>query len=146
MAVSPFAENQRVTRETVKPSRRISKSTKSGIRPLLQERIIDLISRTGAFGPANQLSCPCDSKERKKRRSCGASPLGCILEGSLLKIPRGAVLKDELVFFGIVIVERLKERIILRVGDDGLDKLLRIFVRFNYFIYDRECRVASVPE
>ena len=61
MAVSPFAENQRVTEETVKPSRKISNSTKSGIRPLLQERIIDLISRTGAFDPAYQLSYACDS-------------------------------------------------------------------------------------
>ena len=146
MAVSPFAENQIVTGETVKPSRRISKSTKSGIRPLLQESIIDLISRTGAFDPAYHLSCPCDSKERKKRRSCGAPPLGCVLEGSLLKIPRGAVLKDKLVFPCVVIVERLEERIILRVGNDGLDKLVRVFVRINHFIYDRECRVASVPE
>ena len=61
MAVSPFAENQRVTGVTVKPSRKISKSTKSGIIPLLQESIIDLISRTGAFDPAYHLSCPCDS-------------------------------------------------------------------------------------
>ena len=68
MAVYPFAENQRVTGETVKPSRRISKSTKSGIRPLLQERIIDLISGTGAFDPANQLSCPYDPMMVKQQR------------------------------------------------------------------------------
>ena len=80
-----------------------------------------------------------DDSEEQWRRSCEASPLGCVLEGSLLKIPRGAVLKDKLVFFGIVIVERLEERIVLRVGNDGLDKLIRVFVRINHFIYDREC-------
>ena len=67
MAVYPFAENQKVTGETVKPSRKKFKSTKSGIRPLLQESIIDLISRTGT--------------------GCKVSIVLCLILGNVVKTP-----------------------------------------------------------